>query len=59
MSVPNFLLGKGIPLTVKRLTEILSELPENALVRAYEGEITGIVVESTKNECDIAFIETK
>ena len=43
-------------LTVKELIEILSRLPDSATVRAYEGEVTGIVIKGGGEQLE--FIET-
>ena len=37
-------------ITVKYLKKALSKLPDDALVYAYEGEATGIVIVSTKKD---------
>jgi len=43
---------------IKRLMEILQELPEDALAYAYEGEVVGIIFVSA-NDRELGYIPTK
>jgi len=43
---------------VKRLIEIIQELPEDALAYAYEGEVVGIIFVSTDDK-ELGYIPTK
>jgi hypothetical protein len=43
---------------VKRLMEILKELPEDALAYAYEGEVVGIIFVSADHK-ELGYIPTK
>lgn len=45
------------PIHVSTVIERLSHLPPNARVRAYEGEVTGIVIEIEEG-VELDFIET-
>ncbi|MCI0552912.1 MAG: hypothetical protein L0287_18325 [Anaerolineae bacterium] len=45
-------------IAVKRLKEILQELPEDALAYAYEGEVVGIIFVSS-NHKELGYIPTK
>lgn len=44
--------------SVKRLKEILRELPEDALAYAYEGEVIGIIFQPTDGQ-ELGYIPTK
>jgi len=43
---------------VKRLLEIIKELPEDALAYAYEGEVVGIIFVSADDK-ELGYIPTK
>ena len=43
---------------IKRLKEILEELPEDALAYAYEGEVVGIIFVSADDK-ELGYIPTK
>ncbi|HKY53413.1 MAG TPA: hypothetical protein VJM08_03865 [Anaerolineales bacterium] len=43
---------------IKRLKEILQELPEDALAYAYEGEVIGIIFQSADGR-ELGYIPTK
>jgi hypothetical protein len=43
---------------VKRLIEILQEVPEDALAYGYEGEVVGIIIVSADDK-EIGYIPTK
>ncbi|MEW5941374.1 MAG: hypothetical protein AB1750_17045 [Chloroflexota bacterium] len=43
---------------IKRLMEILQELPEDALAYAYEGEVVGIILVSADDK-ELGYIPTK
>lgn len=43
---------------IKRLMEILRELPEDALAYSYEGEVIGIIIVSADDK-EIGYIPTK
>lgn len=43
---------------VKRLIEILQELPEDALAYGYEGEVVGIIIVSADDK-ELGYIPTK
>ena len=43
---------------IKRLIEILRELPEDSLAYGYEGEVVGIIV-VTADDKEIGYIPTK
>jgi hypothetical protein len=43
---------------VKRLIEIIRELPEDALAYAYEGEVVGIIFVSADDK-ELGYIPTK
>ena len=43
---------------VKRLMEIIQELPEGALAYAYEGEVVGIIFVSADDK-ELGYIPTK
>jgi hypothetical protein len=45
-------------ISVKRLKEILEELPNDALAYAYEGEVVGIVFVSAEDK-ELGYIPTK
>ena len=45
-------------ISVKRLKEILEELPDDALAYAYEGEVVGIIFVSADNK-ELGYIPTK
>lgn len=46
-------------LTVKKLIEELKKLPPDAIVWAYEGEVSGIVVGMENDFEELAFFETR
>lgn len=43
---------------IKRLMEIIQELPEDALAYAYEGEVVGIIFVSAEGK-ELGYIPTK
>lgn len=50
---------ENLRLTVGKLKRLIVDLPDEALVRGYEGECNCIVIESKDNECDLLTIKTE